>query len=93
MLDECKGERLEEVLASFSTAVVRKLVQQEQNHFGQPISVQLATENFSYTGERTVLAVLNLAHRGVMTKELRQKQETKAKFADFNELLDIKDRQ
>lgn len=93
MLDECKGERLEEVLAVFSNVVVKKMVQEEPNHYGQPIAVQLAMENFSYTGERTVLSVLNLAHRGVMSKELRQKHEIKAQFQDFTELLGLKERQ
>lgn len=92
MLDECKGERLEEVLAVFSTAVLKKLVREEHNPYGQPIALQLATENFSYTGERTLLSILNLAHRGVINKELCQKQVVRAQLEDFRELLDLKER-
>lgn len=93
MLDECKGERLEEVLSVFSTAVVKKLVLGEQNHHGHPIAVQLSTEDFSYMGERDVLAAINLVYRGVMSKDLRKRELRAAQLEDFTKLLDLKDRQ
>ncbi|EGR44859.1 uncharacterized protein TRIREDRAFT_30075, partial [Trichoderma reesei QM6a] len=50
MLDECKGERLEEVLAFFSTAVLKKVVSESlaaSHSYVTPV-VELAFENKGY---------------------------------------------
>ena len=92
MLDECKGERLEEVLAVFSNTVLKKVLQGEQSEHHQAIARQLAYENFSYTGERTVLSALILAHKALLSKHLREKEDSRAKYRDFSNLLDLNDR-
>lgn len=94
MLDECKGERLEEVLAVFSSAVLKKLVAEQQ--LNQPefpaIAQSWALENRGYSGERTELNVLVLAHRASLSRHLRDKNAARAQFHDFSELLDLKER-
>ncbi|EPE31242.1 hypothetical protein GLAREA_12545 [Glarea lozoyensis ATCC 20868] len=93
MLDECKGERLEEVLAVFSNAVLKKVLQEEQNSSElETIAQQLAYENFSYTGERSVLSALILAHKASVTTHLREKDNSRAKYNDFSELLKLNER-
>lgn len=94
MLDECKGERLEEVLAVFSSAVLKKLVAEEQlNSNGCPIAAQtLALENRGYSGERVELATLLLAHKVSLKGKLTQRKAAKAQYIDFAELLDLKER-
>jgi hypothetical protein len=92
MLDECKGDRLEEVLAVFSNTVLRKVLQEGGSDHHEPIAQQLAYENFSYTGERTVLSALILAHKGSLGNHLRAKEESRAKYCDFSNLLDLTDR-
>jgi hypothetical protein len=92
MLDECKGERLEEVLAVFSTAVVKRVVQ--ENHTGpEAVSQRLAMENFSYTGERSGLSTLVLAHKYSLRQTIVRKDAAKKQYNDFSDLLKLKDRQ
>jgi hypothetical protein len=94
MLDECKGERLEEVLAVFSSAVLKHLVAQQQ--LKQPehpaVAQSLALENRGYSGERTELSVLVLAHKASLSRQLREKNISRAQYQDFSELLGMKER-
>ncbi|ROW05702.1 hypothetical protein VMCG_05169 [Cytospora schulzeri] len=94
MLDECKGERLEEVLAVFSSAVLKKLVAEEQvNRNRHPIAAQtLALENKGYSGERSEVMTVLLAHKVSLTGKLGRKQAAKMQYNDFAELLDLKER-
>lgn len=91
MLDECKGERLEEVLAVFSNAVLKKVLQEDPGKDGS-IAKELALENFSYTGERTMLSTLILAHKASLGKHLREKNGARARVHDFEDLLDLNER-
>ncbi len=91
MLDECKGERLEEVLAVFSNVVLKKVLQGGSVEH-QALAQQLALDNFSYTGERSILFALILAHKTSLSQLLRRKQEAKAKYHDFGDLLDLNER-
>jgi hypothetical protein len=92
MLDECKGERLEEILAVFSNAVLKKVVEEDRSTAHTSLAQQLALENFSYHGERTVLSSLIVAHKASLGKHLRGKEETRAKYHDFSDLLDLNER-
>jgi hypothetical protein len=94
MLDECKGERLEEVLAVFSNAVLKKVLLQQPPAVGEyeAIALQLAFKNFSYSGERSVLSSLILAHNASIRRHLREKEESRAKYNDFSELLRLNER-
>ncbi|KAM3067474.1 hypothetical protein ACMFMG_011619 [Clarireedia jacksonii] len=93
MLDECKGEKLEEVLAVFSNVVLKKAVQSDTSGRYEAIAQQLALENFSYTGERTLLSALILAHKVSVSKHLADKDILRAKYNDFANLLNFKDEQ
>lgn len=94
MLDECKGERLEEVLAVFSSAVLKKLVAEQQlNEPEYPALAQtLALEHRGYSSERTELNTLVLAHKASLGRLLRDKNAARARFRDFAEVLDLKER-
>ncbi|CAG8960183.1 hypothetical protein HYFRA_00010662 [Hymenoscyphus fraxineus] len=92
MLDECKGERLDEVLAVFSNAVLKRLLQQSAPPELGAIAQQLAYENFSYSGERSVLSALILAHKAALKSHLQQKENSRAKYTDFSELLGLNER-
>ncbi len=91
MLDECKGERLEEVLAVFSNAVLKKVLQSKGSKY-EALAQQLALENFSYSGERTILSALILAHKASLSKHLRSKVDARARYQDFSDLLNLNDR-
>ncbi|KAI9054426.1 hypothetical protein LZ554_001588 [Drepanopeziza brunnea f. sp. 'monogermtubi'] len=91
MLDECKGERLDEILAVFSNAVLKKVLQSEGSGY-EALAQQLASENFSYSGERTVLSALIVAHKASLSKFLRTKGVARARYQDFSDLLKLNDR-
>lgn len=94
MLDECKGERLEDVLASFSTAVLKKVAMQDAAATGQhpATALSLALETKSYQDERTDLTPLILAHKVSLHNIHRRREEAAARFRDFSDLLDLKER-
>ncbi|KAI2781197.1 HAUS augmin-like complex subunit 6 N-terminus-domain-containing protein [Daldinia loculata] len=95
MLDECKGERLEEVLAVFSSAVLKKLVAERALNAGPEyrptISEKLALENWGYSGDRTELNGLLLAHKASLGSILAKKNTERVKYRDFEELLASKE--
>lgn len=94
MLDECKGERLEEVLAVFSSAVLKKVIAEEQlNSTAYPAVAQtLALENRGYAGERSELNGLILAHKASLKKKIDRKGVSRAQYKDFAELIDSRER-
>ena len=92
MLDECKGERLEEVLAVFSNAVLKKVLLEGNSEEHSALAQQLAFENFSYTGERTILSALITTHKVSLSKLLRAKENARANYKDFADLLNLNDR-
>ncbi|PVH73487.1 hypothetical protein DL98DRAFT_519903 [Cadophora sp. DSE1049] len=91
MLDECKGDRLDEVLAVFSNAVLKKVLQTEGSGY-EALAQQLALENFSYSGERTILSALIVAHKASLSKHLQGKEDARARYRDFSDLLNLNDR-
>ncbi|GAB1319247.1 HAUS augmin-like complex subunit 6 N-terminus-domain-containing protein [Madurella fahalii] len=94
MLDECKGERLEEVLAAFSSAVLKKLVAEQQlNEPAYPTPAQtLALENRGYSGERSELTALILAHRVSLRRTLDDKNAARLRFREFADVLALKEK-
>lgn len=95
MLDECKGERFEEVLAVFSSAVLKKLVAERALNAGHDyrpsISENIAIENWGYKGERTELNGLFLAHKASLRTFLRDKNAARERYRDFAQLLALKE--
>ncbi|KAK3898670.1 HAUS augmin-like complex subunit 6 N-terminus-domain-containing protein [Staphylotrichum tortipilum] len=94
MLDECKGDRVEEVLAVFSAAVVRKVVAEGRVGGGgyPPLAQGLALENRGYAGDRGELAALVLVHRMALRKVLEDKNAARGRYKGFSELLDQKEK-
>lgn len=94
MLDECRGERLEEILAVFSSAVLKKVVAEQQlNSKDHPAAAQtLALERRGHLGERSQLTPLILAHRVSLRAKLDHKAASKSKYKYFADLLDLKER-
>ncbi|CAJ2513945.1 Uu.00g020640.m01.CDS01 [Anthostomella pinea] len=96
MLDECKGERLEEVLAVFSSAVLKRLVAERAPNSGPEyrpaISESVALENWGYSGDRTELNALLLAHKASLRSLLEKKSAARERYRDFEELLALKER-
>lgn len=94
MLDECKGERLEEILAVFSSAVLKKMVNDEHATIkdSRTLAQSLALEKRGHSGEPAELTPLILAHRVSLKTKLDQKNAARAQYKDFARLLDLKER-
>jgi hypothetical protein len=91
MLDECKGEKLLEVLAVFSTAVVKRVVVPRNTNKAQSsVSLGLATATILTAVEQGSLLPLAIAHRGSLGTLLHQKNERKSRCIQFGQLLDQK---
>lgn len=94
MLDECRGERLEEVLAAFSSAVLKKVVADavDEGNIGESPALELALDSSGKKDDPATLRILTLAYRASLCNLLQHKKNAKAKCRDFEELLAIKER-
>ncbi|KAL7957446.1 HAUS augmin-like complex subunit 6 N-terminus domain-containing protein [Trichoderma compactum] len=93
MLDECKGERLEEVLAFFSTAVLKKVVSDSlaaSRGYITP-AIELAFENKGYKSEKSHLIALSMAHKASIRQLLQRKELARVRFKEFAVVLDEKE--
>ncbi|CAK7225752.1 hypothetical protein SCUCBS95973_005969 [Sporothrix curviconia] len=96
MLDECRGERFEEILAVFSSAVLKRVVEEEEKDKDKgestAVAKAVALENRGYSAERTQLHALILAHKASLSRTLCEKEAARARYHDFAELLALKER-
>ena len=94
MLDECRGDRLEEVLAAFSSAVLKKTVGLQVSEGTQhvPVALGLALEKRGYKDEKTDINALSLAHRASLHGLLAKKRAAAGRYRDFSDLLTVKER-
>lgn len=89
MLDECKGEKLEEVLGAFSTLVLQRVFETEQNP--QPTRARrLALSQKLTPEEQQSLLPLVIAHRSSLSALLRKKARLRLKYREFKTVLDAK---
>jgi len=89
MLDECTGDRFEEVLAVFSTAVLRKVVLAENYEHKEVVRKLGITDSISKDEQRSILP-LACAHRASLASLLRRKQVLKSRYEGFAQTLELK---
>ena len=87
MLDECKGERLEEALAAFSTIVLRKRMGADEGGVSA-IARRLALAPDIKPPERRSLLPLAIAHRASLTAILHRKEQQRSTYLQFQRSLD-----
>ena len=87
MLDECKGERLEEMMAAFSTAVVRKRIAESKSS-RKSIAGRLAIKKTLTAAERESMLPLAIAHKGALTTLLQRKEAEKAAWRMFDNAME-----
>ena len=92
MLDECKGDKFEEVLVSFSTIVLQKVLAAEKND-NPSIAKRLALARRLALRDQDSLLPLAVAHRASLTAVLRRKTALKTRYSDFQRLLDQKEQE
>ncbi|KAJ4360185.1 uncharacterized protein N0V89_000745 [Didymosphaeria variabile] len=91
MLDECKGDRFYDILASFSAIILKKVVATQPKRGPKPaVARSLATSaTLSNEGQNSLLPMA-IAHRAALTRILQQKEERRSRFTEFGVLLDKK---
>lgn len=93
MLDECKGEQLEEILARFSSIVLKKVISETaEAKTYPPIALVAALEQRNFSADKTQLNGLVLAHKVLLNKLLREKAVNRAHYRDFCRVLDARDK-
>lgn len=89
MLDECKGEKFEEVLVAFSTLVLQRVLEAEQ--YPQPTRARrLALAQRLTSEEQQSLLPLAIAHRSSLSTLLRKKARLRLRYREFKTVLDSK---
>lgn len=89
MLDECKGEKFEEVLVAFSTLVLQRVLEAEQ--YPQPTRTRrLALAQRLTSEEQQSMLPLAIAHRSSLSTLLRKKARLRLKYREFKTVLDSK---
>ncbi len=91
MLDDCTGDRFEEVLAIFSTLVLKKVILAEKDRQNN-IARKLATAGDCSPEEQRSLLPLACAHRASLTRQLRTKQILRSRYKAFAKSLELKSR-
>jgi hypothetical protein len=91
MLDECKGDRFYDILALFSTLVLKKhLAATRPRNAPAPAAYRLATASTLAPDAQRSMLPIAIAHKASLTALLRRKDEKRRLFTDFNTLLDAK---
>ena len=90
--DDCKGERIQELLLSFSTLVLRKVLAAGQG--GRPcLAARLATAKTVTAKEQRSFLPLAVAHRASLTAILRKKKDLRERYQKFGRILNAKEQE
>ena len=90
--DDCKGERVQELLVSFSTLVLRRVLSAGQG--GRPcIAARLATATNVTAKERQSFLPLAVAHRASLMAILHKKRGLRERYKDFGRVLGAKEKE
>ena len=90
--DDCKGERIQELLISFSTLVLQKVL--EAGHGGRTcIAARLATTKTVTGKEQKSFLPLAVAHRASLMALLHKKNDLREKYKNFARNLTEKEQE
>ncbi|KAJ5215457.1 uncharacterized protein N7498_001864 [Penicillium cinerascens] len=90
MLDDCKGEKFHELLAVFSTAVLRKLVAVSSGEMNWNLAMKLSTASSITPKEYQNLLPLILAHQVSLNAAGACRARVHQSYDQFSRLLDDK---
>lgn len=91
MLDECKGDKFYEILALFSNVVLKKrIAAKTRNDENVVVARQLAMAATLSSKQQQSLLPLAIAHKAALVNVLKRKEEKRARFLEFENLLDTK---
>ena len=90
--EHCNGERIQELLVSFSTLVLRKVLAAGQGGTAC-VAARLATAKTVTANERKSFLPLAIAHRASLTAILNKKKDLRARYKDFGRTLKMKEQE
>ncbi|KAI9754354.1 MAG: hypothetical protein M4579_004752 [Chaenotheca gracillima] len=94
MLDECKGEKFEEILSAFSSAVLRRRLSSKAGHSSRhQMPARARLDALVEDQDESGICALSLAYRSLLTQKLRHREDAEARYSDFLDLLSLKQRQ
>ncbi|RMJ27989.1 hypothetical protein PHISP_01104 [Aspergillus sp. HF37] len=91
-MNDCSGEKVDEMLAVFSTAVLRKVVTSANDAFSNP-AIKLSTARSLRPEEYQLMAPLILAHRVSLGAMGDRRARVRTTHEKFSSLLDSKETQ
>ncbi|KAI4123311.1 MAG: hypothetical protein LQ341_007216, partial [Variospora aurantia] len=92
MFDECRGQKFEDLLASFSIIVLQK-VSRRQSHTQKSIGGRLATGHNVPGLPQSSLLPLAIAHQGALRALLQEKDDLSKRYSQFRGALKAKEQQ
>ena len=92
MFDDCRGDKFEELLSSFSTVVLQKVFRSHPDSTTS-ISGRLATRQKISRREQASLLPLAIAHQGALKALLERKKCLKDRYANLQNLLESKEQE
>jgi hypothetical protein len=91
MLDECKGDKLYEILAIFSNVVLKKvLAAQDGDDRDAAVARKMSTASMLSADQQRSLLPLAIAHKAALVNLLKRKENQRRKYVEFERLLDKK---
>lgn len=90
MLDDCQGDKCEELLAAFSTAVLRKAIASSPERLMATPAVRLATSKIISPEDRDILVSLILAYRSSLNAMSEKRAHLRRNRDRFARLLEAK---
>lgn len=88
MLDDCKGDKFTEVLAVFSTMVVKRVIPSVRHPKPAAVSLKTALSNSLDVRQQRSLLPLAIAHKASLTALLKRRDALKDRYASFADSLD-----
>ena len=92
MFDDCKGEKLQDLLASFSTLVLQKVLTDVKGGTASIASRFAVAKRFTEEEHRSLLP-LAIAHRASLQAILRRKRDLRTRYQGFGEILNSKEQE
>ncbi|KAL2370483.1 hypothetical protein BDBG_00674 [Blastomyces gilchristii SLH14081] len=89
MLDECKGEKFEEALATFSLAVLREVILARKGEHKNPV-LEMTINGCTSSPEQEMLVPLVIAHRAALTTMINDKCHVREAYDHLKILLENK---
>ncbi|KAF2196079.1 hypothetical protein GQ43DRAFT_476641 [Delitschia confertaspora ATCC 74209] len=91
MLDDCKDNKLYDLMVLFSTAVLKKMISEKGELEGDTaVARKLAMASKLASDQQSSLLPLAIAHKAALMNLLRKKDEARQRYMQFSLLLDKK---